>query len=202
MAAQLNQLNEKLAGIVGEKNVTEQAYARRKYASDEYWYAIAANNAGQPLSRPDVAVKPASTEQVAEIVKLANELKVPITPWGGGSGVQGAANADRGGIVMDLRGMKRVRQVDEKSLTAVVEAGKNVKELEEELNEKGLAFTHYPASAEWATIGGCIGARGSGVLIDQIRQDRRACAECRIRHTDGRDCGIHPQYHVMLPGQN
>ncbi|MDX1995567.1 MAG: FAD-binding oxidoreductase [bacterium] len=153
-----------LSDIAGAANVLPQQEARVKYANDQYWYAIASTRAEQPLSCPDVAVRPTTTEQVASIVRLANELRVPITPWGGGSGVQGAANADRGGIVLDLRGMQGVRALDEKSLTCVVEAGKACRDFEAELNERGLSFTHYPASTEWATIGGSIAARGSGVL--------------------------------------
>ena len=160
----VTELSARLAEIVGADQIIREAVARQQYANDSYWYAIAATWAGEPLSRPDIAVKPTTVEQVAQIVRLANEMKVPITPWGGGSGVQGAANADKGGIVLDLGNLNQVRSIDEKSLTAVVESGKNVKQLEEELNAKGLSFTHYPASAEWATIGGCIAARGSGVL--------------------------------------
>jgi alkyldihydroxyacetonephosphate synthase len=159
-----NHLADSLARIVGLQNVIPQSAARAQYANDQWWYAVAAAAAGQPVSLPDVAVKPESAEQVAQVVKRANELGVPVTPWGGGSGVQGAANADRGGIVLDLRGLNRVRHLDEKSLTAVVEAGKNIRDFEVELNGKDLSFTHYPASAEWATIGGSIAARGSGVL--------------------------------------
>lgn len=153
-----------LSEIAGAASVMEAAEARRQYAGDQWWYAIAASAAGQPVSRPDVAVRPTTTEQVAAIVKLANEMRVPVTPWGGGSGVQGAANADRGGIVLDLRGMQRIRALDEKSLTCVVEAGKACRDFEAEMNAKGYSFTHYPASTEWATIGGSIAARGSGVL--------------------------------------
>ena len=157
-------LVEKLEKIVSPQNVVPEAQARRDYAGDQYWLSIAAQGNGQPLSRPDVAVKPTSVEQVAEIVKLANQLHVPITPWGGGSGVQGAANADQGGIVMDMRLMNHVRRVNEQSLTCVAETGVVCRELEAELNTRGLSFTHYPASTEWATIGGSIAARGSGVL--------------------------------------
>lgn len=157
-------LVDALARIVGREYVLDQPEARSRYAHDQWWYAIAAAAAGEPISRPDVAVRPQTTEQVAAIVKLANEMRVPITPWGGGSGVQGAANADRGGIVIDLRGMTRLRHLDEKSLVAVIEAGKTCRDFEAKMNEKGLSFTHYPASTEWATIGGSIGARGSGVL--------------------------------------
>ncbi len=153
-----------LGKIVGAENVLPKPEARVRYANDQYWYAIAAAGAGQPISLPDAAVKPNTPEDVARIVQLANEMNVPITPWGGGSGVQGAANADRGGIVLDLRGLNRIRHIDEKSLTCVVEAGMICRDFEEELNKRGLSFTHFPASTEWATIGGAIAARGSGVL--------------------------------------
>lgn len=153
-----------LAGIVGKDHVLPASQARANYASDQWWYAIAAAAAGSPISKPDVAVTPTTPEQVAQIVRLANSLHVPITPWGGGSGVQGAANADQGGIVLDLKKLNRVRSIDRKSLTCVVEAGKICKVFEEELNAEGLSFTHYPASTEWATVGGSIAARGSGVL--------------------------------------
>ena len=159
-----NALISALSDIVGEAQVMDAPAARENYRNDQWWYAIAAAAADQPISRPDVAVQPTTAQQVAAIVRLANEHRIPITPWGGGSGVQGAANADQGGIVLDLRGMNAVRHLDEKSLICDVEAGKNIRDLEAELNERGLSFTHYPASAEWATVGGSIAARGSGVL--------------------------------------
>ena len=157
-------LAPQLAAIVGAEHVLGTPQARAQYASDQWWYAIAAAAAGEPISKPDIAVRPQTPEQVAAVVRLANEHRVPVTPWGGGSGVQGAANADRGGIVLDLRALNRVRHIDRKSLTCTIEAGKLVRDFEAELNADGLSFTHYPASAEWATIGGSIAARGSGVL--------------------------------------
>ncbi|MEP7291987.1 MAG: FAD-binding oxidoreductase, partial [Chloroflexota bacterium] len=163
-AVSADELVAPLEQIVGAGNVIAQPEALTAYAHDQWWYAIAAAAAEEPISRPDVAVKPTTPEQVAEIVQLANARGIPITPWGGGSGVQGAANADRGGIVLDLTALNRVRQIDEKSLVCDVEAGKNVRELEAELNAQGLSFTHLPASAEWATVGGSISARGSGVV--------------------------------------
>ncbi len=153
-----------LGKIVGSDNVLPAEQARTRYASDQWWYAVAAAAAGQPISQPDVAVCPTTPEQVAQIVKLANDIQVPITPWGGGSGVQGAANADQGGIILDLRKLNKVRVINRQSLTCVVEAGKICRDFEAELNADGLSFTHYPASTEWATIGGSISARGSGVL--------------------------------------
>ncbi len=157
-------LLEALERIVGRENVMPMPQARENYAHDQWWYAIASANAGQPISAPDAAVTPTTPEQVAEVIRVANQFGVPVTPWGGGSGVQGAANADRGGIVVDMRKLKAIRSIDELSLTCVVEAGLACRDFEALLNARGLSFTHFPASTEWATIGGSINARGSGVL--------------------------------------
>ena len=89
---------------------------------------------------------------------------MPVVPWGGGSGTQGGALATRGGIQIDLRSLDEVIEVDEVSMTVTAQAGKNGRELETELNARGLMLPHYPASVEWATVGGYIAARGSGVL--------------------------------------
>lgn len=149
---------------MGAENVLSRDEARKRFSHDQYWYAIAAAAAGRAISRPDIAVRPRTAAQVARILRFANKSSVSVTPWGGGSGVQGAANADRGGIVLDLSRLSRVRMLDEKSQSCEVEAGKVCRDFETELNARGLSFTHYPASTEWATIGGCVAARGSGVL--------------------------------------
>jgi alkyldihydroxyacetonephosphate synthase len=135
-----------------------------RYVADTYWKALAARAAGSPLGRPDVVVTPRSDDEVAAVVRLGNLHQVPVVPWGGGSGTQGAAIPTHGGIVVDLTGMDRIVEIDERSLTVTAEAGVNGKRLETELNRKGLMLPHYPASAEFATVGGYVAARGSGVL--------------------------------------
>jgi alkyldihydroxyacetonephosphate synthase len=135
-----------------------------RYVADTYWKAVAARAAGAPLGRPDVVVKPQSDGEVAAVVRLANHHQVPVVPWGGGSGTQGASIPTHGGIVLDLTGMDRILEIDEQSMTVTAEAGVNGKRLETELNQRGLMLPHYPASAEFATVGGYVAARGSGVL--------------------------------------
>ena len=76
----------------------------------------------------------------------------------------GAAVPYAGGIVLDVSGMDEIVEIDEVSLTATVQAGMNGSEFERRLNERGLSFPHFPASAEWASVGGYVAARGSGVL--------------------------------------
>lgn len=153
-----------LGAIVGDDHVMDREAAAKIHSGDMSWLTISAAAIGKPLSRPDALVFPRTAEEVSEILMLANRLAVPVTPFGGGSGVQGAGNADRGGIVLSLTRMNSVRSIDRQSMTAVVEAGHVIRELEAGFNAEGLTFTHYPASAEWATLGGSIAARGSGVL--------------------------------------
>ena len=132
-------------------------------AKDWSWPALYAESQGQP-HLPDVVVRATSDEDVAATLRLATAYGVPVVPRGGGSGVMGAAVPYEGGVVIDLSAMDEIVEIDDVSLTATVQAGMNGRELERRLNERGLSFPHYPASAEWASVGGYVAARGSGVL--------------------------------------
>jgi alkyldihydroxyacetonephosphate synthase len=134
------------------------------FVADTYWPALHAAAAGTPLARPDVVVTPRTEEDVAEVVRIADAHGVPVVPWGGGSGTQGGCLPIHGGIVIDLRGLDEIIAIDERSMTVTAQAGVNGRRLEAELNTRGLMLPHYPASVEWATVGGYIAARGSGVL--------------------------------------
>ena len=135
-----------------------------RYTADTYWPAIAARANGTPLGRPDVVAIPRTEEGVAVALRVAAAHGVPVVAWGGGSGTQGGAVPIHGGLVIDLRGLDRIVEIDERSLTVTAQAGVNGRELERVLNARGLMLPHYPASAEWATVGGYVAARGSGVL--------------------------------------
>jgi alkyldihydroxyacetonephosphate synthase len=153
-----------LSSALGDGAVTTAPADLERYTADTYWPALHAKAAGTPLARPDVVVRPRTEEDVATVLAIASEQRVPVVPWGGGSGTQGGALPVNGGIVIDLRSLAEVLEIDETSMTVTVQAGKNGRELEAELNARGLMLPHYPASVEWATVGGYIAARGSGVL--------------------------------------
>jgi alkyldihydroxyacetonephosphate synthase len=136
---------------------------RARCARDWSWPALYAGQQGRP-ALPDAVVRATSDEDVAATLRLASEHGVPVVPRGGGSGVMGAAVPHAGGVVVDLGGMERIVEIDEVSLTATAEAGLNGRAFEDALNARGLTFPHYPASAEWASVGGYVAARGSGVL--------------------------------------
>ncbi len=157
-------LARELRELLGDDAVVTEREQLADYAADTYWKALAAKANGSPLGVPDVAVLPAVEADVAAALRFANERRVPVVPRGGGSGSQGGAVPVRGGILLDLSRLDRIVEVDEESLTVTAEAGVNGFELERSLNERGLMLPHYPASADLATVGGYVAARGSGVL--------------------------------------
>src|SRR3954453_21202404 len=161
---QLVELAPALAAVLGADAVHTDAAQLDVYTADTYWPAIAARGAGRPLGRPDVVAVPRSEEDVAAVLRVAAAHEVPVVAWGGGSGTQGGAVPVNGGLVVDLKGLDRILEIDERSLTVTAQAGVNGNVLEQALNERGLMLPHYPASSEWATVGGYVAARGSGVL--------------------------------------
>src|SRR3954447_16226663 len=161
---QLVELAPALAAALGEDAVVTEDARLDAYTADTYWPALHARAAGTPLGRPDVVAVPRSEEDVAAALRVAAAYGVPVVAWGGGSGTQGGAVAVNGGLVVDLRALDRIVEIDDVSLTVTAQAGVNGDVLEAALNERGLMLPHYPASSRWATVGGYIAARGSGVL--------------------------------------
>jgi len=153
-----------LAAALGADAVTTAPDTLDAYTADTYWPALAADAAGTPLARPEIVVRPRTEDGVASVLATADEHRTPVVPWGGGSGTQGGALPIHGGIVLDLRSLDRILEIDDTSMTVTAQAGVNGRRLEGELNARGLMLPHYPASVEWATVGGYVAARGSGVL--------------------------------------
>jgi alkyldihydroxyacetonephosphate synthase len=160
----LDQLRSEIAAELGRDAVTSAPDRLDAYTADTYWLALHASAEGVPLGRPDVVVTPGNEAGVATVLRIADERRVPVVPWGGGSGTQGGSVPVHGGIVLDTGALDRILEIDERSLTVTCEPGVNGRRLETELNARGLMMPHYPASSEWATVGGYVAARGSGVL--------------------------------------
>src|SRR3954464_12685954 len=104
-----------LATALGEAAVITAPAELDGYVADTYWPALYAAAAGTPLARPDVVVRPRTEEQGAEVVGIADAPRAPVVAWGGGSGPQGGCLPIRGGIVVDLRGLDQILEVDERS---------------------------------------------------------------------------------------
>jgi D-lactate dehydrogenase (cytochrome) len=111
--------------------------------------------------RPDVVVWPLSAEEISRILKLANRKRIPVTPWGAGTSVEGNPIPVEGGIVLSLQQMNHVLELRTEDLQVCVEAGVLYKELNQHLSRYGLFFPPDPGAS--ATIGGMVGNNASGI---------------------------------------
>jgi alkyldihydroxyacetonephosphate synthase len=159
------ELSAALGKIIPADRVSCAPADRVSYARDAWPRTLIAIQHGVVAPKPpDVVVWPETTEEVAAIVRLANELRVPIVPYGAGSGVAGGALCIHGGIVVDVKRMNRMVALDEADLTATFEAGMNGDHLEHELGRHGYTLGHFPSSIMCSTFGGWLAARSAGQL--------------------------------------
>jgi len=146
---------EKLIQVLSRKNVIMTAERMELYSHDE-------TNAEEYAHMPDIVVTPESTQQVAEVMKIASLYTLPVTPRGAGSGLSGGAIPIYGGIVISLEKMNRILEIDEENLTVSAEAGIITNELNERLKSRNLFFAGYPMSLETCVLGGNIAENAGG----------------------------------------
>ncbi len=156
-----------LARIVGRENVLADADSLDRYTGDALApsRAFGAEDAFQRLA--DVVARPGSVAEVSQVVRWANQRRIPVIPYGGGTGVMGGVVPAQGGLVLDVKRMNRILSVDPDSLTVQAEAGAVLGDLESALAEYGLMIGHDPYSVPIATVAGTISTNGVGY---------RACA--------------------------
>jgi glycolate oxidase len=111
---------------------------------------------------PECAVLCTSTEQVAAVLRICAERKVPVTPRGAGSGLCGGAIPLHGGVVLSTEKMARIKEIDPGDLVAVVEPGVVTGTLQEQVEAQGLFYPPDPASLEFCSIGGNAATNAGG----------------------------------------
>ena len=111
---------------------------------------------------PDVAVLPESTEEVAAVVRIAAQARVPVVPRGMASGLAAASIPFGGGIALSLTRMNRILELDEGNRTVRVEAGIVTADLQAEVEKRGLFYPPDPSSNRHSTIGGNIACNAGG----------------------------------------
>ncbi|HEY3864550.1 MAG TPA: FAD-linked oxidase C-terminal domain-containing protein [Solirubrobacteraceae bacterium] len=114
------------------------------------------------LGHADALALPRDAEEVAAVLAWCYEHDVALTPRGGGTGFAGGAVPLRGGVVLDLRHMNRVRSFDPPLWRAEVEAGVRTAEVHRLARENGLSFPPDPGAAEQSQIGGNIATNAGG----------------------------------------
>ncbi|MBM3119347.1 MAG: FAD-binding oxidoreductase [Chloroflexi bacterium] len=152
-------VHESLVKIVGKDYVSNQK-------EEQYFYAR--DGGLMPAHEPDYVVLPRTTEEVQEIVKLANREKVPIVPKGAGLALTGLVIPQKGGILLDMKRMDRILEVNEKARYVVVEGGTTHGALKSYLQKHHPDLRHsIPDSPPVATVVANVVIHGQGRLAQQ-----------------------------------
>lgn len=170
-----------LDDVVRSGRVAFEQSRREQYSQDA---------SPHPASMPDVVVWPADTGEVSGVVAGANERGIPITPWSGGSGLEGNAIPVAGGIVLNTKDMTDV-EVRAPDLQAVVGAGVVYDDLNDTLTNYGLRFPPGISSGALATIGGMVATNASGFNSVGYGETRDHVLRLEVVLPDGRviECG-------------
>ena len=112
--------------------------------------------------RPDLVISPASTDQVAAIVRVAAREKIPIIARGASSGLAGGTIPEAGGLIINLARMDRIVEIDTANVCVVAQAGVVTMQLQQAVEAVGLFYPPDPASSRQSTIGGNVATNAGG----------------------------------------
>jgi glycolate oxidase len=149
-----DELVGRLVSIVGDGSVLYGADISEDLQHDEGLVSTP--------TAPAAVVMPSSTEEVAAVVKLANELGAPITARGSATGLSGGCVPVAGGILVSFARMNRVLEIDEANHVAVVQPGLTLSELDEALRPRGLTYPVYPGEMS-SSLGGNVNTNAGGM---------------------------------------
>jgi alkyldihydroxyacetonephosphate synthase len=173
----IDRLQRELEAIFGARRVSLRAVDLETYARDMWPRLLLGYREGHPAAnRPHAIVWPEHVREVVAVIKLAREQRIPIVPYGGGSGVCGGAVPLFGGITIDTKRMQQVRAVHSAELICDVEAGLSGERFERELARRGYTFGHFPSSIYCSTVGGWLATRAAGQLSTKYGKVEDRCA--------------------------
>jgi glycolate oxidase len=149
---------------------------RETYRSDETAYLHA--------GLPGAVALPTTTAEVAQLVRICAELRVPIVPRGAGSGLSGGAAGIEGALTIAFTAMDRILEIDRENLVAVVQPGVVNATLKAAVGEVGLFYPPDPASFELCTIGGNLGTNAGGLCCVKYGQTRDSVLSLEVVMAD------------------
>jgi FAD/FMN-containing dehydrogenase len=151
-------LIHQIAGIVGDAGIRTGDDDTASFLTD--WH-------GQYHGQALAVVMPETTAQVADIMAFADANDIVVVPQGGNTGFMGGATPDADGrtILLSLRRMNRIREIDATNMSMTVEAGCVLQSLHEETEKQGLYFPLNLAAKGSCTIGGNLGTNAGGLNV-------------------------------------
>jgi alkyldihydroxyacetonephosphate synthase len=176
VAMDSDRLQRELEAIFGPRRVSLRAVDLDTYSRDMWPRLLLGYREGQrPPARPHAVVWPEHVREIVAVIKLAREHRIPIVPYGGGSGVCGGAVPIYGGITIDTKRMQQLRTVHGEELLCDVEAGLSGERFERELARRGYTFGHFPSSIYCSTVGGWLATRAAGQLSTKYGKVEDRC---------------------------
>jgi len=148
-----SEILQKLIAVIGESYVFTDLETRNHYGHDE------TENYVFP---PSVVLKPANSKEISEILKLANQYKIPTTPIGARTGLSGGALSIYQGIGLSLERLNKIIEIDEQNLQVTVEPAVITQVLRESVAKKGLFYPVDPSSQGSCWIGGNVAENSGG----------------------------------------
>lgn len=153
-------LESSLKEIVGER-VTVSNFERSLYTSD--LMSIPRIIKALFKTKPDAVLKANTVEEISSVLSYCRRNRIPVVPRGAGtSGLFGVV-PKKGGVVLDLRNLAEVIEIDKDRETVTIEAGITWGALDRRIKKEGLTLRSYPSSARSATVGGWIMGNGLGI---------------------------------------
>jgi alkyldihydroxyacetonephosphate synthase len=176
---------ERLAGACASVSTDDAA---RVEAGRDWWplstlWAVE----GRVPALPAVVARPDSTQEVAAVLRLCHQERVPVTAFAGTSGVCGGSLPLFGGVSLDLAGLDGIVAVDDESLLVDARAGSFGDRFESQLQEQhGLTLGHWPQSIELSTVGGWVACRGAGQYSTRYGKIEDMAVGLEVVLADGR----------------
>jgi D-lactate dehydrogenase (cytochrome) len=142
-------------GIVGQDNVSTNEHDLTSHSGSEF-----SSYSEKDAEKPFIVVYPATTDEVSRLMRVCHERLIPVTPYSGGTSLEGHYAPTRGGVCIDFGRMNRVLELHKEDLDVVVQPAVGWQDLNEEISKDGLLFPPDPGPG--AMIGGMIGTGCSG----------------------------------------
>ncbi len=155
-------LSAELRHILGSENVSTESGQLDRFAGDALGVFRAFRAAPRLDAQPVAIAWPTSIEQVSRVLKFANQHVIPVVPYGGGTGVMGAATSSEGCIVLNLQRMNAILNISKEDMTVRLQAGVVLQDAASAMEEVCLVLGHDPWSRPIATVGGAISTNGVG----------------------------------------
>ncbi|MFM7012515.1 MAG: FAD-binding oxidoreductase, partial [Betaproteobacteria bacterium] len=132
-------------------------------------------------------VRPGSTKEVARIVRACSEARVCIVPQGGNTGLVNGSVPDASGtqVVLSLRRMASLRDLDQKNMTITVDAGYILQQLQEKVDEAGFLFPLSLGAEGSCTIGGNLATNAGGTQVVRYGNARELCLGLEVVTAQG-----------------